>query len=185
MTYDEGDTQNFIPANVRLGASYELPFDDYNRLMISAEANKMLVPTFGSKFANNGAGGRYDQTDYSEISSPTGWWQSFCDAPGYYDENTGKQVSATMEELQEIQWGIGLEYSYNRQFFARAGYSHENYYKGNRRYVTLGAGFKLSIFSLDFAYCIATAPSNPLDGTMRFTLGFDLDGIKDLVNNKK
>lgn len=189
MTYDEGDTRNFIPANMRLGVSYELPFDDYNRLMITAEANKMLVPTYNSKFANDGDGGRYDQTDFSNISSTNGWWQSFCDAPGYTETDavTGQQVIASpaLEELQEIQWGIGLEYSYNRQFFARAGYSHENYYKGNRRYVTLGAGFKLSIFSLDFAYCIATAPSNPLDGTMRFTLGFDLAGIKDLVNNKK
>ena len=185
MSYDEGDTKHFIPANMRLGVSYELPFDDYNRLMISAEANKMLVPTYNSKFANDGAGGQYDQADYAAVSSPNGWWQSFCDAPGYFNENTGKHVSATMEELQEIQWGIGLEYSYNRQFFGRVGYSHENYYKGNRRYVNLGAGFKLSIFSLDFAYCIATAPSNPLDATMRFTLGFDLAGIKDLVNNKK
>ena len=189
MSYDENDTRNFIPANMRLGVSYELPFDDYNRLMITAEANKMLVPTYNSKFANDGDGGRYDQTDFSNISSTNGWWQSFCDAPGYTEADaiTGEQftVSPALEELQEIQWGIGLEYSYNRQFFARAGYSHENYYKGNRRYVTLGAGFKLSIFSLDFAYCIATAPSNPLDGTMRFTLGFDLAGIKDLVNNKK
>ena len=189
MTYDEGDTRNFIPANMRLGVSYELPFDDYNRLMITAEANKMLVPTYNSKFANDGDGGRYDQTDFSNISSTNGWWQSFCDAPGYTETDavTGQQVIASpaLEELQEIQWGVGLEYSYNHQFFARAGYSHENYYKGNRRYVTLGAGFKLSIFSLDFAYCIATAPSNPLDGTMRFTLGFDLAGIKDLVNNKK
>ena len=189
MSYDENDTRNFIPANMRLGVSYELPFDEYNRLMITAEANKMLVPTYNSKFANDGDGGRYDQTDFSNISSTNGWWQSFCDAPGYTETDavTGQQVtvSPALEELQEIQWGIGLEYSYNRQFFARAGYSHENYYKGNRRYVTLGAGFKLSIFSLDFAYCIATAPSNPLDGTMRFTLGFDLAGIKDLVNNKK
>ena len=189
MTYDEGDTRNFIPANMRLGVSYELPFDDYNRLMITAEANKMLVPTYNSKFANDGDGGRYDQTDFSNISSTNGWWQSFCDAPGYTETDaiTGEQftVSPALEELQEIQWGVGLEYSYNRQFFARAGYSHENYYKGNRRYVTLGAGFKLSIFSLDFAYCIATAPGNPLDGTMRFTLGFDLAGIKDLVSNKK
>ena len=189
MSYDENDTRNFIPANMRLGVSYELPFDEYNRLMITAEANKMLVPTYNSKFANDGDGGRYDQTDFSNISSTNGWWQSFCDAPGYTETDavTGQQVIASpaLEELQEIQWGIGLEYSYNRQFFARAGYSHENYYKGNRRYVTLGAGFKLSIFSLDFAYCIATAPSNPLDGTMRFTLGFDLAGIKDLVNNKK
>ena len=189
MSYDGNDTRNFIPANMRLGVSYELPFDDYNRLMITAEANKMLVPTYNSKFANDGDGGRYDQTDFSNISSTNGWWQSFCDAPGYTETDaiTGEQftVSPALEELQEIQWGVGLEYSYNRQFFARAGYSHENYYKGNRRYVTLGAGFKLSIFSLDFAYCIATAPSNPLDGTMRFTLGFDLAGIKDLVNNKK
>ena len=189
MTYDEGDTRNFIPANMRLGVSYELPFDDYNRLMITAEANKMLVPTYNSKFANDGDGGRYDQTDFSNISSTNGWWQSFCDAPGYTETDavTGQQVIASpaLEELQEIQWGVGLEYSYNRQFFARAGYSHENYYKGNRRYVTLGAGFKLSIFSLDFAYCLATAPTNPLNGTMRFTLGFDLAGIKDLVNNKK
>ena len=189
MTYDEGDTRNFILANMCLGVSYELPFDDYNRLMITAEANKMLVPTYNSKFANDGDGGRYDQTDFSNISSTNGWWQSFCDAPGYTETDavTGQQVIASpaLEELQEIQWGVGLEYSYNRQFFVRADYSHENYYKGNRRYVTLGAGFKLSIFSLDFAYCIATAPSNPLDGTMRFTLGFDLAGIKDLVNNKK
>ena len=189
MTYDEGDTRNFIPANMRLGVSYELPFDDYNRLMITAEANKMLVPTYNSKFANDGDGGRYDQTDFSNISSTNGWWQSFCDAPGYTETDavTGQQVIASpaLEELQEIQWGVGLEYSYNRQFFARAGYSHENYYKGNRRYVTLGAGFKLSIFSLDVAYCIATAASNPLDQTMRFTLGFDLAGIKDLVNNRK
>lgn len=185
MSYDDGDTQNFIPANMRLGVSYELPFDDFNRLMVSVEANKMLVPTYKSKFASDKTNNRYTQQEYSEISSPNGWWQSFCDAPGYYNDKTGKQVSAAMEELQEIQFGVGLEYSYNRQFFARAGYSHENYYKGNRRYVTLGAGFKLSIFSLDFAYCIATAASNPLDHTMRFTLGFDLAGIKDLVNNRK
>lgn len=184
MTYD-GDVRNFIPANVRLGVAYELPFDEYNRLTVSAEANKMLVPTYESKFANNGQGGRYSQDEYSGISSPQGWWMSFCDAPGYVDDKTNKTVSPAMEELQEVQWGIGLEYSYNRQFFARAGYSHENYYKGNRRYVTLGAGFKLSIFSLDVAYCIATAASNPLDQTMRFTLGFDLAGIKDLVNNRK
>ena len=191
MTYDQGDTENFAPANMRLGVSYELPFDDYNRIMISAEANKMLVPTAYSRFATDTINGlpHLDQTEYSNISSPNGWWMSFCDAPGYkeVDAATGKHIEASpaLEELQEIQWGIGVEYSYNRQFFARAGYSHENYYKGNRRYVTLGAGFKLTAFSLDFAYCIATAPGNPLDGTMRFTLGIDIDGFKDLFSNKK
>ena len=186
MTYDR-DVRHFIPANVRLGVAYELPFDDYNRLTVSAEANKMLVPTYESKFANHGQGGRYSQDEFSSISSPQGWWQSFCDAPGYTDVDfNGKHISASpaLEELQEIQWGIGIEYSYNRQFFGRIGYSHENYYKGNRRYFTAGAGFKLSIFSLDFSYCVAAA-GNPLNSTMRFTLGFDLAGIKDLVNNKK
>lgn len=185
MSYDDGDTQNFIPANMRLGISYELPFDNYNRLMATVEANKMLVPTYYSKFAADQTTQRMDQQEYTNITSPEGWWKSFCDAPGYTVDGTDKHVSAAVEELQEIQWGVGLEYSYNRQFFGRVGYSHENYWKGNRRYVTLGAGFKLSIFSLDFSYCVATTASNPLDQTMRFTLGFDLAGIKDLVNNKK
>ena len=184
MSYDEGTTQNFIPANLRLGVSYEIPFDNYNRLMATVECNKMLVPTYESKFASNQDTKRMDQEEFSRISSVNGWWRSFCDAPGYTTEE-GKVVSPLAEEFQEVQWGVGLEYSYNRQFFGRVGYSHENYWKGNRRYVTLGAGFHLSIFSLDFAYCIATAPSNPLDQTMRFTLGFDLAGIKDLVNNRK
>ena len=184
ITHDEGITQNFIPANLRLGASYEIPFDNYNRLMATVECNKMLVPTYYSKFATNQNDHKYTQDEYAAISSPKGWWQSFCDAPGYTTEE-GKVVSPLLEEFQEVQWGVGLEYSYNRQFFGRVGYSHEHFWKGNRRYVTVGAGFHLSIFSLDVAYCIATAPSNPLNQTMRFTLGFDLAGIKDLVNNRK
>jgi hypothetical protein len=181
MSYDE-NIQNFIPANLRLGVSYELPFDSHNRIMATVECNKLLVPTKKSSLAPNGE--YYDDLEYSAISSPMGWWQSFCDAPGYITDD-GVIVSPTAEEFNEVQWGVGLEYSYNRQFFARIGYSHEDFYKGNRRYLTLGAGFHLSIFSLDFAYCVATAQNNPLNGTMRFTLGFDLAGIKDLVNNRK
>ena len=184
ITHDEGVTQNFIPSNLCLGVSYEIPFDNYNRLMATVECNKMLVPTYYSKFATDQTKHQYTQDEYSAISTPNGWWQSFCDAPGYTTDE-GKVYSPLAEEFQEVQWGVGLEYSYNRQFFGRVGYSHENFWKGNRRYVTVGAGFHLSIFSLDFAYCIATAPSNPLDQTMRFTLGFDLAGIKDLVNNRK
>ena len=184
MSYNKGDTKNFIPTNMRLGVSYELPFDNYNRLMFTAEANKMLVPTYYSAYASDTATHRMTPNEFAAINPVKGWGMSFNDAPGYYDKNN-KWISPAVEELQEIQWAVGLEYSYNRQFFGRIGYSHENYYKGNRRYVTLGAGFKLSIFSLDVAYCIATAASNPLNNTMRFTLGFDLAGIKDLVNNKK
>lgn len=183
MSYDKGNHQNFIPANLRLGVSYEIPFDNYNRLMASVECNRMLVPSQKSKFASGNPGGTSEDSKYewdptseefSKISSAKGWWQSFCDAP-----------RGAKEEFDEMIWGVGLEYSYNRQFFGRVGYSHEAKYKGNRRYFTVGAGFKLSIVRLDVSYCIATASTNPLDQTMRFTLGFDLYGIKDLVNNRK
>ncbi|MBP5477543.1 MAG: type IX secretion system outer membrane channel protein PorV [Paludibacteraceae bacterium] len=180
MTYDKGDHQNFIPANWRTGVSYELPFDNYNRLTANLEANKMLVPASKySKFAPKDENGNQITTGntysewFSDLSSASGWFQSFADAPRGFKE-----------EMDEIQWGMGLEYSYDRKFFGRLGYSHEARYKGNRRYFTLGAGFKLSIVRLDISYCVATNSSNPLNNTMRFTLGFDLYGIKDLVNNR-
>lgn len=178
MTYDEV-TRNFIPATMRIGANYELPFDKYNSLTFSLQADKLMVP---SRLSNKTEGfdpdnedtWRMSQDAYSELTSVKGIFQSFGDAPG-----------GALEEFREVRWGAGLEYSYNKQFFARFGYSYENFYKGNRNYLTVGAGFHLSIFSLDVAYCIGLAASNPLDQTMRFTVGFDLAGIKDLVNNRK
>lgn len=177
ISYDENQTSSFIPTNMRLGVSYELPFDNYNSLSINADVNKYLVPTRYNKFAVDEDGealtGQALTDWYSSINPARGWFMSFNDAPGGF-----------LEELREVQWGVGLEYSYDKKFFARVGYSHENRFKGNRRYATLGAGFHLSIFSLDVAYTIA-ASTNPLDQTLRFTLGFDLGGIKDLVNNRR
>ena len=172
MTYNK-ITQNFIPATMRIGVNYELPFDKYNSLTFGVQADKLMVPSHKSKFADDESG-TWTQEGYSALSSVKGIFQSFADAPG-----------GAKEEFNEVRWGAGLEYSYNKQFFARFGYSYENYYKGNRNYLTAGAGFHLSIFSLDVAYCIGLSSSNPLDQTMRFTLGFDLAGIKDLVNNRK
>ena len=171
MTYDKV-TSNFIPASMNIGVGYELPCDKYNFLTFNLEANKMLVPSRKSKYAPDGI--EYTGEQYSQINPAKGWFQSFGDAPG-----------GTKEEFNEVRWGAGIEYSYNKQFFARAGYSYENYYKGNRNYLTFGAGFHLSIVTLDVSYCVGLAATNPLDQTMRFTLGFDLAGIKDLVNNKK
>lgn len=173
MTYDEV-TSNFIPASMNIGVGYELPCDKYNFLTFNVEANKLLVPNRKSKFAPDQTTHQYTGEQYSQINPAKGWFQSFADAPG-----------GAKEEFNEVRWGAGIEYSYNKQFFARMGYSYENYYKGNRNYVTFGAGFHLSIVTLDVAYCVGLAASNPLDQTMRFTLGFDLYGIKDLVNNKK
>jgi hypothetical protein len=179
ITYDKGDNYNFIPANLRLGVGYQLPFDKYNRLLISLEANKMMVPTRYSKVAkynpdfdaaNMDTWGMTTE-EYNKISSMEGLIMSWYDAPGGF-----------AEEMAEINWGIGLEYAYNEQFFGRLGYNNEAKDKGNRKYFTVGAGFKLSAFKLDVGYVIATAPSNPLDQTLRFSLAFDVDGIKALAD---
>ncbi len=172
MTYDS-ITSNFIPTSMNIGVGYELPLNKYNFLTFNLEANKQLVPSRLSKFADQ-PNGKYSQDAYSALNPAKGWFQSFADAPG-----------GAKEEFNEVRWGAGIEYSYDKKFFARAGYSYENYYKGNRNYVTFGLGFHLSIVSVDVSYCVGLAASNPLDQTMRFTLGFDLYGIKDLVNNKK
>ena len=173
MTYAEDGSSNFIPTSMNLGVGYELPLNKYNFLTFNLETNKMLVPTRYSKFADQ-PDGKYSQDAYSAINPAKGWFQSFADAPG-----------GAKEEFEEVRWGAGIEYSYNKQFFARVGYSYENYYKGNRNVITFGAGFHLSIVTLDVSCCVGLAASNPLDQTMRFTLGFDLYGIKDLVDNKK
>ena len=179
MNYADDGSSNFIPASMNIGVGYELPCDKYNFLTFNVEANKLLVPSRNSKYTegfdpNDETTWQMSQVEYSNLNSAKGWFQSFADAPG-----------GVAEEFREVRWGAGIEYSYNHQFFARAGYSYENYYKGNRNYVTFGAGFHLSIVTLDVSYCVGLAASNPLDQTMRFTLGFDLAGIEDLVNNKK
>ena len=185
MTYDQV-TQHFIPANMRLGVSYEIPFDAYNRLTATVECNKMLVPTSYSRYGTDTLNGlpHLSTEAYSEISSPKGWFMSFNDAPGYYNDKTNKMVSPLMEEFQEVQWGVGLEYAYNNMFFVRAGYSHENFWKGNRRYATLGVGFHWSLLEIDASYCIGEA-TNPLNNTVRISLGLDFGEIKNMINNKK
>ena len=179
ITYDKGDNYNFIPANLRLGVGYQIPFDEYNRLLISLEANKMMVPTRYSSVkkynpdfdATNMDTWAMTTEEYNKISSMEGLIMSWYDAPGGF-----------AEEMAEINWGIGLEYAYNEQFFGRLGYNNEAKDKGNRKYFTAGAGFKLSAFKLDVGYVIATSASNPLDQTLRFSLAFDIDGIKALAD---
>ena len=114
------------------------------------------------------------QREYYDVSPIAGIFKSFHDAPNGFKE-----------ELEEIQVSAGCEYSYNDRFFLRLGYHGEAANKGNRKYITAGAGFKMSVFSIDASYVFSTAQSNPLDQTMRFTLGFDLDGMKDLFGRKR
>lgn len=185
LSYDDGNTSEFLPTNLRLGTSLLIPIDEYNTLTIAADANKLLVPTrptMEQYIEETGA----DEQDYSgytswlmdqgyyNVSPITGIFKSFSDAPGGFKE-----------ELQEIQWSVGLEYAYNNQFFVRAGYHYEHPNKGNRKYYTIGAGFKMNVFSLDAGYIISASQTNPLDQTLRFSLAFDLDGIGDILGKKR
>lgn len=187
ISYDDGATHEFIPTNLRLGASLLFPIDDYNTISISADINKLMVPTRpsysqfleeeGIEAGDNSYYSEYqtwlESSGYNDISPISGIFKSFGDAPGGFSE-----------ELKEIYGGIGIEYCYNQQFSVRGGYHYENEYKGNRKYFTVGAGFRMSVFSLDAAYLISTAQSNPLDQTLRFSLSFDLDGLKDLFRRR-
>jgi len=175
ITFGGDDNSEFIPTNLRLGASLMVPIDEYNKFTIAADANKLLVPTYPQKKEEE-SDEDFEvrkQKDYYDVSSISGIFKSFTDAPGGFKE-----------ELQEVNWSVGGEYTYNDKFSVRAGYHHESENKGNRKYFTVGAGFKMNVFSLDAGYVIATAKSNPLDQTMRFTLTFDMDGIKDLFKRK-
>lgn len=171
IKFNGDEYSEFIPTNMRLGAALMVPIDEFNRFTIAADANKLLVPTYPQQ--NEGE----EENDYKKrvedeyysLSSISGMFKSFGDAPGGFKE-----------EMQEVNWSIGAEYVYNDKFSLRAGYHNEAENKGNRKYFTVGAGFRMSAFTLDCGYVIATAKSNPLDQTLRFTLGFDMDGLKDL-----
>ena len=171
ISYYGDEESQFIPANLRLGFSLMVPIDEYNRFSISADANKLMVPTVPRQEEGESNSEYQDRVrrDYSDVGSIKGMFQSFSDAPGGFKE-----------EMEEIQWSVGAEYVYHDQFSIRAGYHHQAESKGNLKYFTVGGGFRMSVFSLDVGYVISTARSNPLDQTLRFTLAFDMDGLKDL-----
>ena len=185
VSYDGGTNSSFLPTNLRLGFSFLFPIYDYNTLSINFDANKLLVPAAPRQsdytYTDSDGYEQYDteaynqaKEDFNNTGSISGIFKSFSDAPGGFKE-----------ELREIYFSTGLEYSYNRRFFVRAGYYYENKYKGNRQYATFGAGSSLHVFSLAAAYVLATPPSSPRDQTMRFTLSFDMDGIKDLMGRRR
>lgn len=171
ISYDGGNNNMFLPANMRIGASLGIPLNEQHTLSFSTDLNKLLVPT--PQLQEDGetteeAQARVDR--YNSISSVAGIFRSFADAPG-----------GIGEELKEVSWSLGMEYTYLNQFSLRTGYYNEDAYKGNRRYITFGAGFRTETFQVDAAYLISTAQSNPLDQTLRISLGFDLEGIRNLM----
>lgn len=180
VSYDHGANYAFLPTNLRLGAMFMFPLADYNTLSFGLDLNKLLVPTKPRRkdFDTETAEGEQAYDDAVEkwqtMSPITGIFKSFSDAPGGFKE-----------ELKEINVSFGAEYAYNQQFFVRAGYNYENANKGGRSYFAFGAGFSLNVVRLDASYMLATAQSSPLDQTLRFTLSFDMDGLRDLLGRRK
>ncbi|MBQ4292867.1 MAG: type IX secretion system outer membrane channel protein PorV [Muribaculaceae bacterium] len=180
LSYNNGNDPAFLPTNLRLGTAFTFPITDFNTFTLAFDANKLLVPTKPrqSDYNMDTPEGQQEYTDalanWENMSSITGIFKSFTDAPNGFKE-----------ELQEINMSVGAEYSYNQQFFIRAGYFYENKNKGNRQYFGFGAGFNLNVVRLDASYMLATAQTSPLDQTLRFTLSFDLDGLKELLGKRR
>jgi hypothetical protein len=183
ISYDGGNMSQFLPANLRVGASLLAPIDNYNTISFSVDLNKLLVPTrptyeqYREQHGDDATQADYTEwlqaEGYNDMSSIKGIFKSLHDAPGGFKE-----------EMKEIQWSVGAEYTYNDRFSVRAGYHHESADKGNRKYFSMGAGFRVSAFTVDAAYLVSTAQSNPLDQTLRFSVGFDIDGLKELLGRK-
>lgn len=167
ISYTDGEVKDFIPTNMKLGAAYTTELDDYNTITFAVDLNKLLVPTPPRDTTT------YDDGDIiypgginSDISVVGGMFSSFGDAPG-----------GMKEELQEVNISAGVEYWYNQQFAIRAGYFYEHENKGNRKFMTAGAGLKLNVFALDFSYLLPLVRNHPLENTLRFTLSFDVDAF--------
>lgn len=180
VSYDHGENNAFLPTNLRIGANFMFPLADYHTLAFGVDANKLLVPTKprSKDYDISTPEGQleYEQAveKWNNQSPIAGIFKSFSDAPGGFKE-----------ELQEITWSVGAEYAYNQQFFGRMGYYYENANKGGRSYFGFGAGFSLNVVRLDASYLLATSQNSPLDQTLRFTLSFDLDGLRDLLGKRR
>ena len=164
VSYNKGNDPAYLPANLKIGTAFTFPLADYNNLTLAFDANKMLVPA-KPRLADYEDALAYDDAlqEWKDKSSISGIFDSFSD-------NFAKRIT----------YSVGAEYAYNQQFFLRGGYYYESKYAGNRQYFGLGAGFSLNVIKIDASYMIATAQNSPLDQTLRFTLSFDMDGIKDL-----
>lgn len=189
MSYTDNDESDFLPTNLRLGPSLELELDQYNSIMFTVEANKLLVPTppiyerdNNGTVVRNDAGEPLIWSGYDpDVSVTSGIFQSFYDAPGRIEsfDAAGNPViedgSVLKEELREVSLSAGMEYWYDNQLAIRMGYFHEHPTKGNRQFFTVGLGLKLSVFAFDASYLVGNVQQNPLANTVRFSLKFNFE----------
>lgn len=183
MSYSESADRDFIPTNLKLGSALTMKLDEYNSLTFTADANKLLVPT--SPIYDQESGVNIVSGYDPNVGVATAMMQSFYDAPGIVNFNqdgtyTVEEGSILREEIREWNIGGGIEYLYNDVFAFRTGFFNEHYSKGARQFITLGAGIKYTVFTVDLSYLISTRQQNPLANTLRFTLRLQ---FSDLVNS--
>jgi len=177
MSYTENVDKDFIPINLKLGPALTMDFDKYNTVTFMLDINKLLVPTppiwardsLGRAVVDNDGNYVVEKGKDPERSVVSGMFGSLNDAPGGFEE-----------ELKEFNYSLGVEYWYDKQFAIRGGFFYEHAHKGNRKYFTLGAGFKLNVFALNFAYLVPLEQKHPLENTLRFSLTFDFEAFKEL-----
>lgn len=173
ISYTSKQNENFIPINLRVGGYSQLEIDKYNTIALALDFNKLLVPS-NPVYAVDSSGtfivkdGELVIEEGMDPNVPViqGMIQSFYDAPGGFKE-----------ELQEINISTGIEYWYDKQFALRTGFFYEAPNKGNRKYITFGAGFRFNVFGLDLSYLVPIEQRNPLERTIRFSMLFDLDAF--------
>jgi hypothetical protein len=166
ITYkEEAGNRYFLPMNMRVGGRYSFPVDANNDLSFSLELNKLLVPTPPVRDKNTDDVILGKDDDVTKISVPIAILQSFYDAPYGFKE-----------EISEVTLGIGAEYGYRKTFFGRTGFFYDSKRKGNRRYLTFGAGLRYGFMALDLAYYASFTNNDPMANTLKFTLGFYFGG---------
>ena len=173
ISYTSQQFQNFIPINLRLGAYGQIEIDKYNTIALAVDFNKLLVPT-NPRYVKASTGfdsifnGRPIIAEGKDPDVPIiqGMIQSFYDAPGGFTE-----------EMREVNISTGIEYWYDKQFALRSGFFYENPFKGNRKFLTFGAGFRFNVFGIDLSYLVPIETRNPLERTLRFSLLFDIDAF--------
>ncbi len=170
VSYDHGNNPAYLPANLKIGTAFTFPLADFNNLTLSVDANKMMVPA-KPRLADFDSGS--GEPDYEAFSKAEQEWKDKSSIAGIFD-------SFKDHFAKRITYSVGAEYAYDQKFFLRGGYYYESKFAGNRQYFGMGAGFSLQVLKIDASYMIATAQDSPLDQTLRFTLSFDMDGIKDL-----
>jgi len=162
LKYDASGQENNIPTNLALGGGFDFILDEYNKVGVSAEFNKLLVPT-PQDFNGDGKIDATDDQEYQDISFFSGIFKSFGDAPDGFSE-----------ELKEVTWALGAEYWYQDVFALRAGYFNESEEKGSRKFASFGAGFRYTAINIDISYLFSTSKvASPLEGTLRFGLTFN------------